>query len=264
MRVTVLGKSPSWQDAGGACSGYLIQTGEVNVLLDCGSGVFAKLRQHVDYVDLDAALISHLHADHWLDLVPYSYALTYAPKQQPVPVHTWEGTDDPARPRLIVPPGATETFHRVVGSWGNDDLIDNAFEIEEYGPGDTVEVGDVRATFQEVPHFMQTFAVDVRSADGESRFTYGADCSPGDEVVEIARDTELLFIEATLPRPERTGMRGHLTPGEAGDHAKRAGAKRVVLTHISDELGDDWAKGEAEKTFGGEVDVASDGAVYEV
>ena len=28
MRLTVLGKSPSWQDAGGACSGYLLQEGE--------------------------------------------------------------------------------------------------------------------------------------------------------------------------------------------------------------------------------------------
>ena len=76
MRLTVLGKSPSWQDAGGACSGYLIQEGADSLLLDCGNGVFGKLRQHIDYVDLDAVLISHLHADHFLDLIPYSYALT--------------------------------------------------------------------------------------------------------------------------------------------------------------------------------------------
>ncbi len=263
MKVTVLGKSPSWQDADGACSGYLIQTERMNVLLDCGNGVFAKLRKFIDYVDLDAVLISHLHADHWLDLVPYSYALTYAPKQQPVPVHTWPGTDSPARPRMIAPPGTIEMFRRVVGAWGNDDPIENAFEINEYAPGDSVEVGDIRATFQEVPHFMQTFAVDITDQQG-GRLTYGADCRPGDEIVEIARDTDLLFVEATLPRPERTGIRGHMTPGEAGEHARHAGAKKVVLTHISDELGDDWAREEAEKTFGGPVEVAREGASYEV
>ena len=85
MRITVLGKSPSWQDAGGACSGYLVEDGETSLLLDCGNGVFAKLRERVDYTDVDAVLISHLHADHFLDLVPYAYALTYAPRQQPVP-----------------------------------------------------------------------------------------------------------------------------------------------------------------------------------
>ena len=98
MRLTVLGKSPSWQDAGGACSGYLIEEGDTRLLVDCGNGVFAKLRKHVDYVDVDAVVISHLHADHFLDLVPYSYALTYAPRQQPVPVPRWPGTDHPGKP----------------------------------------------------------------------------------------------------------------------------------------------------------------------
>ncbi len=147
LRITVLGKSPSWQDAGGACSGYLIQTAGTTVLLDCGNGVFGKLRQHIDYTDVDAVFLSHLHADHFLDLVPYSYALIYAPKQQPVPVHTWEGTDEPARPRLVAPPSAVETFRRVVGAWGNDDLIESAFELEEYASGDEVSIGEVTARF---------------------------------------------------------------------------------------------------------------------
>jgi ribonuclease BN (tRNA processing enzyme) len=259
----VLGKSPSWQDAGGACSGYLIEAGETHVLLDCGNGVFGKLREQIDYVDLDAVLVSHLHADHWLDLVPYSYALTYAPKQQPVPVHTWPGTDTPAKPRLIAPPGATEMFRRVVGAWGNDDLIENAFDLSEYEPGDTVEVGPIAASFHPVPHFIDTFAVNI-TAEGGGKLSYSADTRPGEEIVEIARDADLLLIEATLPRPERTGVRGHLTPEEAGEHAKRAGAKHVVITHISDELGDEWAREEAERAFGGPVEVAREGATYEV
>jgi len=263
LRITVLGKSPSWQDAGGACSGYLIETGETNVLLDCGNGVFGKLRERIDYTELEGVIISHLHADHFLDLVPYSYALIYAPRQQPVPVHTWEGTDEPARPRLVAPPGATETFRRVVGAWGNDDLIESAFRIEEYSPGDTVEIGDVRATFHPVPHFVETFAVRI-SAEGSRDIVYSADTRPGGEIVDAARDADLLIIEGTLPRPERTGNRGHLTPEEAGEHAREAGAKRVVITHISDELGDDWAREEAEKGFGGPVEIAREGAVYEV
>jgi ribonuclease BN (tRNA processing enzyme) len=264
MRITVLGKSPSWQDAGGACSGYLIEDGDTCAVLDIGNGVFAKLRSFVDYVDVDAVLISHLHADHFLDLVPYSYALTYAPRQQPVPVDRWPGTDHPARPRLIAPRGARKTFRRVVGAWGNDDLIENAFELEEYEPNSTVEVDALRFSFQEVPHFTETFAINVSSANGGGRFTFGADCSPCDALVEIARDTDLLIVEATLPRPERTGVRGHLTPAEAGEHARKAGARRVVLTHISDELDADWAKRTATEAYGGDVDVAVEGAVYEV
>jgi ribonuclease BN (tRNA processing enzyme) len=263
LRITVLGKSPSWQDAGGACSGYLIQAGGTNVLLDCGNGVFGKLREQIDYTDVEAVVLSHLHADHFLDLVPYSYALIYAPKQQPVPVHTWPGTETPARPRLIAPPEAVGVFRRVVGAWGNDDLIESAFRIEQYRQGDQVEVGELRFSFHPVPHFIDTFAIRV-TADGSGTFAFSADTRPGPELVEVARDADLLFIEATLPRPERTGQRGHLTPEEAGEHAKQAGAKRVVITHISDELGDDWAREQAERAYGAPVEIAREGASYEV
>ncbi|MDP9293203.1 MAG: MBL fold metallo-hydrolase [Actinomycetota bacterium] len=264
MRITVLGKSPSWQDAGGACSGYLVEDDGTVLLLDCGNGVFSKLRLFRDYIEVDAVLVSHLHADHFLDLVPYSYALTYAPQQQPVPVAGYPGTDTPARPRLIAPRGARACFRRVVGSWGNADLIENAFDLEEYDDTSTVAVGPLRATFREVPHFTTTYASDFTSTNGSGRFTYGADCRPGPELVEVARGTDLLIVEATLPRPERTGIRGHMTPAEAGEHARRAGAKRVVLTHISDELDAEWARESGSDAFGAPVDVAREGAVYEV
>src|SRR5436305_6874654 len=264
MRLTVLGKSPSWQDADGACSGYLIEEGDTCLLVDCGNGVFSKLRRYRDHAAVDAVVISHLHADHFLDLVPFSYALTYAPKRQPVPIQRWPGDPDPRMPRLICPPGSRKTFRRVVGAWGNDDLIENAFALEEYEPNATVEVDALRFNFQEVPHFTETFAINVSSANGGGRFTFGADCSPCAALVEIARDTDLLIVEATLPRAERTGVRGHLTPAEAGEHARKAGARRVVLTHISDELDADWARRTATEAYGGDVDVAAEGAVYEV
>jgi ribonuclease BN (tRNA processing enzyme) len=264
MRITVLGKSPSWQDAGGACSGYLVEDGETRLLLDCGNGVFAKLRERVDYTDLDAVLISHLHADHFLDLVPYAYALEYAPRQQSNPVGGYPGTDAPARPRLIAPAGAREVFRRVVGAWGKEDLIENAFALTEYDAGSAVEIGSLRARFQEVPHFTTTYAVDFTSANGGGRFTYSADCRPGDELIRIARDTDLLLVEATLALPERSGDRGHMTPAEAGDQARQAGAHRVVLTHISDELDSDWAREQGSEAYGAPVDVAEEGATYDV
>jgi len=264
MRLTVLGKSPSWQDAGGACSGYLLEEDGTSVLIDCGNGVFSKLRQFVDYVDVDAVVLSHLHADHFLDLVPYSYALTYAPRQQPVPVPPWPGTDHPARPRLIAPPGAGEVFRRVVGAWGNEDLIENAFRLEEYEESSIPEIGPFRFRFKSVPHFTETFAMDVVSSSGGGPLAYGADSSPSEDLIEFVKDCALLVIEATLPRPERTGMRGHLTPQEAGEHARLARARRVVLTHISDELDATWARKQASEAFGAPVEVASEGSVYEI
>jgi ribonuclease BN (tRNA processing enzyme) len=233
------------------------------LLLDCGNGVFSKLREHRDYVDVDAVLISHLHADHFLDLVPFSYALTYAPRQQPVPVAGWPGTSAPARPELYAPTGAREMFRRIAGSWQNQELIESAFSLCEYDKADELEAGPFRIRFCEVPHYVRTFAVEISDGAG-TRVTYSADCSPNAELVAFANETDLLLIEATLPRPERTGERGHLTPAEAGEHGRRAAAKRLVVTHFSDELDRDWIQREAEAGFGGEVELARDGAQYAV
>jgi ribonuclease BN (tRNA processing enzyme) len=260
VRITVLGKSPAWQDANGACSGYLVEEDGYSLLLDCGNGVFSKLRQFIDYVDVDAVVISHLHADHFLDLVPYSYALQYAPRQQPVAVGGWPGTDHPARPELHAPMGATEKFRQIVSCWGNEDLVDRAFQLSEYDGPDELSLGPVTVRFCEVPHFTRTFAVEISGPSG--RLTYSADCSPNDELIRFAQGTDLLLIEATLPRPERTGVRGHLTPAEAGQHARRADARRVVLTHFSDELDPQWAQAEAVDAYGGPVELAHEGAVY--
>jgi ribonuclease BN (tRNA processing enzyme) len=264
MRLTVVGKSPAWQDEDGACSGYLLQEGDTAVLIDCGNGVFGKLRQFVDYVDIDAVVISHLHADHFIDLVPYSYALIHAPRQQPVPVPPWPGTECPACPRLIVPPGAKKTFRQVVGAWGNEDLIEQAFDVEEYAIDSEVAVGPLHFTFSLMPHFVASHAISVTSTRGDGRLAYGSDSRPADELVEFARGADVFLCEATLPRPERSGVRGHLTAEEAGEHARAAGVGRLVLTHISDELDAPSACEQAEEMFDGPVEVAREGAVYEI
>jgi ribonuclease BN (tRNA processing enzyme) len=199
---------------------------------------------------VDAVVISHLHADHFLDLGPYAYALTYGPRRRA------------EAPVLHAPPGALECWRRVVGAWGNDDLIEAAFDVREYDPAETLHIGPLTIRFQPVPHFVPANALEVVAPTG--RITYGADSSPSDDLCTFAQDTDLLLIEATLPRPEREGPRGHLTPGEAGEHGRRAGARRLVITHISDELDAAWAREEAERSFGGPVEVAFEGAVYSV
>ena len=112
---------------------------------------------------------------------------------------------------------------------------------------------------------MQTFAIRAASHDGDSGdLAYGADSSPSQELIDFVKRAELLLIEATLPRPERSGMRGHLTPEEAGEHARAADVGHVVLTHISDELDWTWARKEAERAFGAPVELAREGAVFHV
>jgi ribonuclease BN (tRNA processing enzyme) len=253
LHITVLGRSPSWEDAGGACSGYLVEEGDGHLLVDCGNGVFGKLRAARDYRSVGTIVVSHLHADHMLDLVPFAYALRY-------------GRGAPVRPRLVAPVGAGETFRRLCGSWGSEDLIERSFALDEYAPGDERSVEGMLLRFTAVPHYVPTCAIDVRSATG-ARFTYGADCGPNDAIVELARGTGLLMLEGTLDEPETEEPRGHLTPREAGEHARRAGVPRLVVTHASDEMDAGWILAQARAGFGGAdgaVALSREGDVYEV
>ncbi len=253
MRIRVLGKSPSWQDRGGACSGYLVREGEFTLLLECGSGVFAKLREVQEYRAVDAVLISHLHADHMLDLVPYSYGLLYSPAAP------WPRR----RPALHAPPGAAATLRRLAGSWGSEGLVERAFELHEYDPREPLHLGPVDVRFCEVPHFTRAFAIELRGQSG-ARFAFGADCASNDALVEFSRDSDMLMLEATLREPETGADRGHMTAREAGQLAARAGAKRVVLTHFSDELDLGWVREQGAAGYGAAVELASTGAEFTI
>jgi ribonuclease BN (tRNA processing enzyme) len=156
--------------------------------------------------------------------------------------------------------GAGDMFRQLVACWGDEELIERAFHLHEYDGPDELSLGPLVVRFCEVPHYTRTFAVEITSHGG--RFTFSADCSPNEQLARFARDTDLLLIAATLPRPERTGVRGHLTPAEAGEHGRRGGARRLVLTHFSDELDPDWARAEAAAAHGRAVELAHEGAVY--
>jgi ribonuclease BN (tRNA processing enzyme) len=251
VRLTILGRSPSWPDAGGACSGYLVEQDGTVVLLDCGSGVFGRLRAERDYADVDAVVVSHLHADHVLDLVVFASALTYGPRRL-------------RAPDLHAPAGAAEAFSLLCRGGGMPpDHIERAFALREYAAADVLAAGPLQIGFHPVPHVGATHAVAVGTPQGgRARLVFGADHGPSEGLVDFARGADLLLLEATLDRPEPDGQRRHLTPAEAGEHAARAGAKRLVLTHRSDELDADAALAAAAGAFDGPVELARPGAVF--
>jgi ribonuclease BN (tRNA processing enzyme) len=144
----------------------------------------------------------------------------------------------------------------------SEDHLERPFAVAEYDPAGTVRLGAIAVRFQPVPHYIASNAVEV-AADGV-RLTFGGDCGPNSALPTFAAGTDLLLVEATLPTPDDGDPRGHLTPAEAGEHGRRAGARRLVLTHISDELDAEAARAAAAEAFGGEVEMAVSGAIFSV
>jgi ribonuclease BN (tRNA processing enzyme) len=256
MDLTVLGKSPSWQDRDGACSSYLVREDEFVLVLDCGSGAFGKLRAVLDYRDVDAVLLSHTHPDHVLDLIPFACALSYSPRRQT------EGP--PPQPALLVHEEGAAVLRRLAGAFGDPELLDRAFELREYAPDVRLPLGPLSARFREVPHWVSSFAVEL-TGGGAGRIVYSADCGPNEALEQFATGAELLLIEGTSMQDDGgNGFRGHMTPRQAGELGRRAGVRRLVITHFSDEVDPEFVRSEATAGFGGEVEVAHEGARYTV
>jgi len=67
--LSIIGNSAGIPAPGGACSAYLVQTPATKLLLDCGPGALPRLRTQLRMREIDGIVISHMHTDHFLDLL---------------------------------------------------------------------------------------------------------------------------------------------------------------------------------------------------
>jgi ribonuclease BN (tRNA processing enzyme) len=217
VRLRVIGSSPAWPNPGGACSGYLL---EDRLLLDCGPGVLAKLREREPWPSVAAIAITHLHLDHWGDLIPWVWGSRFGPGQG-------------SRAALWLPPGSVAELRPILARLGNEGMLDDAFDVSEYEPGTAFDAAGLAVTALPVAHYdMNAYGFRV---EGDRTLGYSGDSGPCRALAELADDADLFLCEATLERAELDGPdRGHLDPSESA--AAGAGAKRLLLTHRPQEL----------------------------
>ncbi len=236
-----------------ACSAYLIQHGGNAIVADFGTGAFSNLRRHLSFEDLDAVFVSHMHADHFIDVVPLRYALKYGERTNDRKVALWLPPEGEAMLRAIVATFPRESRH---------DFLDEVFDLREYQPAGITQVGALNVRFAPTRHYIPTYA--LRCEAGGSSVTYSGDTAPCDEVVALARSTELFLCEATLLSSNAEySPRGHSTAREAAEMASAAAVKRLVLTHYSTASDPATMLAEARGIFRGDVVVADDNATFE-
>ena len=223
MRLTVIGCSPAWPNAGGAQSGYLVEGPDGRLLLDCGPGVLARLRANDGgWPRVDAVAITHFHLDHWGDLVPWIFGGAFGPGH---------GTPKPA---LWLPPDGTQRLREHGERMSFADRIDDAFDVREYEDDVSFGAAGFTITPHRLDHYSElTFGLRVQNHTGT--LAYSGDTGPTNRLVELAKDADLFLCEATLRAPE-PAERGHLTEDEAVEAFKASGARRLVVIHRPDEL----------------------------
>ena len=225
MRLTVVGSGTSEPQPETAASGILIETRTFGVLVDCGQGVVRELLSIRDPRALDAIVVGHMHADHYIGLISLRYLMP------------WNGVAD--RLQVYLPPGGRDRIGDLASAISErPDFFDDAFDIVEYDPDGSLDVGDMRISFIAGRHYIPAWGCSIE-AIGDGRIIISGDTGPNEDLVTAARGADVLVAEATLASPEDDDPeRGHLTPEEALDIAARAGVPRTVLVHYPADLRD--------------------------
>jgi len=242
VELTVLGSDGTWPRAGGAASGYLVRDQGHTIWVDAGTGTMANLQRHVDVLHVDAMVISHAHPDHFVDLYPFYYSRLFQPDGAvPLP--------------LFGPVGFLEVASSIMRNGGTEDL-GRVFQWHPVVPGATFETGPVRVRTAPMRHPVPT--LEIRFESDSTTLGYSADTGPTDELIRLVEGVDLLLTEATVMEATTRSTELHLSAAQAGEHASRAGAGRLMLTHLraSDREG---LRERAAAEFNGTVSLAEIG-----
>lgn len=248
MKLTVIGCAGSFPGPDSACSAYLIEAEGFRLLVDFGTGSLGQMQRYTDMYSIDAVVLSHLHADHVLDACSYVVARRYAPHapMPAIPVYGPEGTGE--RLSLAYDGGLRG--------------LDDVYRFHTLRPG-VVEIGPFRLSAERVNHPVETYG--MRIEHGGQALAYSADSGPCDALNSLAKGVDLFLCEASYLEHCDNPPDLHLTGKEAGEHATRAGAHRLVLTHLVRAWGDPHiTMEEASSAYTGPIELALPGAVYEL
>lgn len=248
MKLTIVGCSGSFPGPDSAASCYLVEADGFQVLLDMGNGGLGQLQRYTTLDRPGAVLLSHLHADHVIDLTSYYVVRRYHPDgpMGPLPVYGPHGSAHRMARAYDLPynPGMTHEFDFVTF------------------PEEPFEVGPFRVTVAPVVHPVEAYAMRLEHAGRV--LVYSGDTCPTPTLPEIARGADVFLCEAAFLEG-RTNPEGlHLTGKEAGEAATEAGVDRLIITHVPPWGDPDQAFAEAKDAYAGPVELAAPGLVVEV
>lgn len=257
MRLVVLGCSGSGPGPYSPASGYLVEAGDLRLVLDLGNGTLGALQRHLDPWRLDAVAFSHLHPDHCADFTALVVHRRYHPfppaEVSRLPVYA--PVEAPDRFAAAYAPDAAER--------AETDLTDT-FDFHPHTAATTI--GDLTLRTAPVDHPCDAYALRVEHA-GRS-LVYSGDTGPTDALVALARGADVLLCEATWPHVtpvwDEPPPGVHLSGRQAGEHAAAAGVGRLLLTHVPPWFDAAELAAEAKAVFGGPVEVVTADAGYEV
>lgn len=244
MDIKILGYWGGYPSAGGATAGYLIDTGEGQILLDCGSGVMSRMAQYTSVDRLDGVILSHLHYDHMADIGILQYAAVNAIRNGRM------------KKKLLL--YAPDEPANILNTLHGDHT-----EIRRIDPSRVIRLAGADIEFVSVSHTVPCYAVKVTYRD--KVLVYSGDTSYCDALVELARGADIFLCEATICEGSvHTTGAGHMNASQAGMIADQANVKRLVLVHLPGDGDLEYMRQSASEIFSGPVELPDTSVLYSI
>ena len=243
MKITTLGCLGAYPYQGEGTTSFLLQSGEFNLLLDAGSGSLLQLQKVLDPLALDAVILSHYHHDHIADLGVLQYYWQLYPK-----------TND----RKLLP-----IYGHNEDSVHFDSLsLPNVSQGYNYLADESLEMGPFSITFMKTIHPVVCYAMRIVEKSTGKVFVFTGDSGYLEGFIEFTKEADLFLADTYLFAGNERHF-AHFTSQEAGELARLAGAKQLVLTHLP-QFGDLQQLQEEAQLAAGEDVVVSLAAVGKV
>ncbi|EFV12352.1 cyclic nucleotide-degrading phosphodiesterase [Segniliparus rugosus] len=242
MRLTVLGCTGSVTGPDSPASGYLVTAPDAPPLVvDFGGGVLGALQRHANPNDV-TVLLSHLHADHCLDIPGLLVWRRYGP--------------DAVGERALLYGPADAALRLGVASaevGGQCDDISDTLEAHAWAEREPVKFGELSVTPFRVFHPPTSYGLRIVDSSG-AVLAYSGDTGVCQAVEELAQGADVFLCEASWTHdPDNRPVGVHLSGTEAGEIARRAGVGELLLTHIPPWTSREDVLAEARAAFNGPV-----------
>jgi ribonuclease BN (tRNA processing enzyme) len=216
IELTVLGAGPAYTSRPGAVgASYLLRSGTDAIVLDLGQGAFTNLAGAIEPSSLEAVIVSHLHPDHFIDLVPLRHYLL------------WD-FDPPRRVAVLGPAGLAERIDALHDEVG---FCAASLDVGALGGPGVRTVGSFVVEASLIRHTDESYGFRV-TAGGGPGLVYSGDCGDADGLRSLIRRGDTLLSEASFGTDPVAAGSEHLNAADVGRIAAASGAGRILLTHV--------------------------------
>jgi ribonuclease BN (tRNA processing enzyme) len=253
VKLTVIGCAPAYATRPDrSSSSYLVEHGDTAIVLDMGQGAFSELWRYRSPSKVAAVLISHMHADHNVDLIALRQWTRYGNRGY--------------GPALFGPTDLRVRFSEFQMRYGEalptlDFFADLKGGVLKEG---SFAVGDLHVEARHVTHIPDSFAFRVTTGTGSGPgLVYSGDCGVPDDLLPLVKPGDVLVCEAGFGvKRDTAGI--HLTAGEAASVAQRTQAGRLILTHVHDRARGEPILNAARESFSGDIKMAEPGLALDI